>query len=166
MKRNRLSIRAVTFIGQQLPKDWNEKLENFKVFINEKKTDINIQDIGNIDEVPMTFNMPGNFTVDQKGAEDNRITTTVLEKCNFTVILCVTADGGKLSLMVIFKRKTKEKFPKGIIVKANDKGWMNQEMMQNWLKEAWNKRKNVFFKPKSLLIYDSATPHLTPEVKN
>ena len=27
------------------------------------------------------------------------------------------------------------------------------------------KRKIVFFKPKSLLIYDSATPHLTPEVK-
>ena len=76
MKRNRLSIRAVTSIGQQLPKDWNEKLENFKVFINEKKTDINIQDIGNIDEVPMSFDMSGNFTLDQKGAEDIRITTT------------------------------------------------------------------------------------------
>jgi len=62
--------------------------------------------------------------------------------------------------MVIFKRKTipKEKFPNGIIVKASEKGWMNQEIMQIWLK-------NVFFKPKSLLIYDSATPHLTPEVK-
>ena len=76
MKRNRLSIQAVTSIGQQLPKDWNEKLENFKVFINEKKTDINIQDIGNMDKVPMSFDMPGNFTVDQKGAEDIRITTT------------------------------------------------------------------------------------------
>ena len=42
---------------------------------------------------------------------------------------------------------------------------MNQEMMQIWLNEVWNKRKNVFFKPKSLLIYDSATIHLTPEVK-
>ena len=77
MKRNRLSIWAVTSIGQQLPKDWNEKLENFKVFINEKKTDINIQDIGNMDEVPMSFDMPGNFTVDENGAEDIRITTTV-----------------------------------------------------------------------------------------
>jgi len=67
MKRNRLSIRAVTSIGQQLPKNWNEKLENFKVFINEKKTDINIQDIGNMNEVPMSFDMAGNFTVDQKG---------------------------------------------------------------------------------------------------
>ena len=67
MKRNRLSIRTVTSICQQLPKDWNEKLENFNVFINEKKTDINVQDIGNMDEVPMSFDMPGNFTVDQKG---------------------------------------------------------------------------------------------------
>ena len=69
--------------------------------------------------------------------------------------------------MVIFKRKTilKEKFSNGIIVKANDKGWMNQEMMQIWLNEIWNKRKSVFLKPKSLLIYDFATSHLTPEVK-
>ena len=131
-----------------------------------KKTDI--QDIGNMDEVPMSFDMPGNFTVDQKGAEDIRITTTGSEKCNFTVILCVTADGGKLSPMVIFKRKTipNEKFPNGIIIKDNEKGWLNQEMMQIWLNGVWNKRKNVFFKPKSLLIYDSATPHVTPEVKN
>ena len=42
---------------------------------------------------------------------------------------------------------------------------MNQEMMQIWLNEVQNKRKNVFFKPKSLLIYDSATPNLTPEVR-
>jgi len=123
-----------------------KSLENFKVFINEKKTDINIQDMG---EIPMSFDMPDNFTVDQKGAEDIRITTGS-KKCNFTVILCATADDGKLSPMVFFKRKTipKEKFPNGIIVKANEKGWINQEMMQIWLNEVWNKRKNVFFKPK------------------
>ena len=77
MKRKRLLIRAVTSIGQQLPKDWNEKLENF---INEKKTDINIQDIGNMDEIPMSFYMAGNFTVDQKRVEDIRITTTGSKK--------------------------------------------------------------------------------------
>ena len=48
---------------------------------------------------------------------------------------------------------------------ANEKDWMNQEMMQIWLNEVWNKRKHVFLKPKSLFNYDSATPHLTTEVK-
>ena len=69
--------------------------------------------------------------------------------------------------MVIFKRETilKEKFPNGIIVKANEKGWMNKEIMHIWLNEVWNKRKNEFLKQKSLLIYDFATSHLTPEVK-
>ena len=79
----------------------------------------------------------------------------------------MTADGGKLPPMVIFKRETipKEKFSKGIIVKANEKGWINQEIMQIWFNEVWKKRKNVFFEPKSLLIYDSANAHLTPKVK-
>ena len=58
------------------------------------------------DEVPMSFDMPGIFTVDLKGAQDIKISTTGSEKCNFTIILCVTADGGKLHPMIIFKRKT------------------------------------------------------------
>jgi hypothetical protein len=33
------------------------------------------------------------------------------------------------------------------------------------LENVWRKRKNSFFKPKSLLIYDSAPSHLTDEVK-
>ena len=68
MKRNQLSVRAVTSVGQKLPNDWKKKMENFKIFINEKKVGINIQHIGNMDEVPISFDMPGNFTVDLKGA--------------------------------------------------------------------------------------------------
>ena len=69
MKRNQPSVRAVTSVGQILPNDWEEKIENFKLFINETKAEINIQDIGNMDEVSMSFDMPDNFTVDQKGTE-------------------------------------------------------------------------------------------------
>ena len=81
--------------------------------------------------------------------------------------LCVTADGSKLPPFVIFKRKTipKEKFPKGIIVEANEKRWMNQEMLKIWIDKIWNKRKSSFFKPKSLLVSDSAPSHRTDEIK-
>jgi len=70
-----------------------------------------------MDEVQMSLDMPGNFTVDKKRTTDIRITSTGSEKCSFTIILCVTADGVKLPPVVIFKRKTipKENFPKGIL---------------------------------------------------
>ena len=76
----------------------------------------------------------------------------------------MTSDGGKLPPMVIFKRKTiaKEKFPPGIFVQANEKGWMNFVI---WLKEILGKRRDSFFKPKSILIIDSARSHLTPMSK-
>jgi hypothetical protein len=42
----------------------------------------------------------------------------------FTVVLCITANGGKCDPLVIFKRKTipKENFLKGVVVKVNSKG--------------------------------------------
>ena len=61
--------------------------------------------------------MTNNYTVDVT------LKTKGNEKCNFTVVLCVTADGGQCDPMVIFKRKTipKEPLPQGIVVKANEK---------------------------------------------
>jgi hypothetical protein len=113
--------------------------------------------------------MIGNHTNDNKGTKEVKITSTVHEKSNFTVILCATADGGKCALLVIFKRKTmpKEEFPKGVVVKVNPKGWINQEIIREWLEEVWRVQKNAFFKSnaKSLLIWNSATPHITEDVK-
>lgn len=45
---------------------------------------------------------------------------------------------------------------------------MNQEVITDWLKMVWNCRKNSFFTPKdkSLLIWDSAKPHITDDVKS
>ena len=69
--------------------------------------------------------------------------------------------------MVIFKRKT---VPKGcnskdVIISANEKVWMNFEVMKFWLENVWRKRKIAFFNPKSLLMLDSCRAHITPEIK-
>ena len=103
--------------------------------------------------------------------KDITIVTTGSEKNSFTTVLAVPADGHKLTPMVIFKRKTipKEKFPANILVRANAKGWINGELMEDWMKNVFLKRPSEFFaktpKEKCLLIYDSCTAHLTPEVK-
>lgn len=96
-----------------MPEDWQEKFHAFRLFYENNKANVDLRNLGNMDEVPVSFDMPSNYTVDQKGVEDVKITSTGHEKCNFTLVLCVTADGTKLPPMVIFKRKTlpKEKFP-------------------------------------------------------
>ena len=78
-----------------------------------------------------------------KGAKEVSVATTGHERSNFTVVLCITANGSKLPPMVIFKRKT---VPKGcnskdIIISANEKCWMNSEVMKFWLENVWRKRR-------------------------
>lgn len=82
-----------------------------------------------------------NRTVDKTEARTVNVRTTGNEKASFTVVLACQANGQKLLPMVIFKRKTvpKENFPVGIIIKANSKGWMDEEKMSKWL------RPGVFF---------------------
>ena len=85
-----------------------------------------------MDEVPLTFDIPVNRTVEKTGTSMvSTICTTGNEKSSFTVVLGCQANGQKLPPMVIFKRKTlpKEKFPAGVIIKANPKGWMDEEKM-------------------------------------
>ena len=57
----------------------------------------------------MNFDMVGNRTIDAKGKKTVLIKSTGHEKSSFTVVLTCMADGTKLKLMIIFKRKTMSK---------------------------------------------------------
>ncbi|KAK3549935.1 hypothetical protein QTP86_016788 [Hemibagrus guttatus] len=169
--RRHLSIRARTTVAQQLPADYKEKLAIFRTYCSNKITDKKIQPnhITNMDEVPLSFDIPVNHTVEKKGTSTISIRTTGHEKPAFTVVLGCYGNGQKLLPMVIFKRKTlpKEKFPAGVIVKANQKGWVDEEKMREWLREVYVKRPDGFFHASpSLLICDSMRAHLTATVKN
>ncbi|KAG5831790.1 hypothetical protein ANANG_G00282950 [Anguilla anguilla] len=171
MKRRNLSIRTRTTVSQQLPKDYEEKLATFCAYCKNKITEKKIrpEHITNMDEVPLTFDIPVNRTVEKTGTRTVSIRTTGNEKSSFTVVLGCQANGQKLPPMVIFKRKTlpKEKFPAGVIIRANPKGWMDEENMREWLREIYVNRPDGFFhKYPSLLICDSMRAHLTDAVKN
>ena len=85
-----------------------------------------------MDEVSLTFDLPMNRTVEKTGSSTISIKTGH-EKASFTCVLACTASGIHLPPMLIFKRKTmpKEKFPRGVIIKVNEKGWMNNSMMKS-----------------------------------
>ncbi|XP_077453569.1 NEDD8-activating enzyme E1 catalytic subunit isoform X3 [Stigmatopora argus] len=171
MKRHHLAIRVRTTVAQQLPADYIDKLAVFRTYCSKLIADKLIQPnhITNMDELPLTFDIPMNHTVERKETSTVAIRTTGHEKSAFTVVLACHANGQKLPPMVIFKRKTlpKEKFPAGVIVKVNPKGWMDEEKMRDWLRDVYVKRPDGFFHGSpSVLICDSMRAHLTATVKN
>ena len=107
MNRYGLCIRQRTHIVQKLPKDVEDKVMNFHKFVIDirKSQQFHQRAIGNMDETPMFFDMPGNRTVDVKGASTVSIKTSGAEKQHFTVILLCLAHGTKLKPAVVFKRK-------------------------------------------------------------
>lgn len=166
MRRKALSIRARTTMCQKLPDDFGEKVEKFQEFVKKEVEKSNIIDshIVNMDEVPLTFDIPMSKSVAQKGAKAVTVRTTGHEKSHFTVVLACCADGTKLPPMLIFKRKTmpKESFPPGVVVKTNEKGWMDEQMMGVWLETCFSKRPDGFFHArKGLLVMDSMRAHMT-----
>lgn len=171
MKRKSLSIRQRTTLAQQLPADHQEKIESFRAFVIDqlKKYNINSDCIINMDEVPLTFDIPMNRTVDVQGSSSVTIRTTGHEKSSFTVVLACTASGKKLPPLIIFKRKTpvKEKLPSGIIVHQNEKGWMDNDVMNLWLSSCYVKRPGGFFRQsKCLLVLDSMRAHISDITKD
>ena len=83
-------------------------------------------------ETHVWFDIPYSSTVKKAGDKTVFGKMTGHEKSHFTV-----ANGTKLMSMVIFKRMLmpKEKFPKGIIMHAYRRGWMDEEGCRIWLAE-------------------------------
>jgi len=92
-----------------------------------KKLCFKIGQLGNMDEVPLTFDVLSNKTVDVKGAETIMIKTSGNEKTRYTVVLACCGDETKLPPILIFKRKTlpKDVIPHGSYVHVLSKGWMD-----------------------------------------
>ena len=103
-----------------------------------KKLCFEMGQLGNMDEVPLTFDVPSNKTVDVKGAKTIMIKTSGNEKTHYTVVLACCADGTKLPPLLIFKRKRKDVTPHGIYVHVHSKGWTDGEGMKLWLEKVWS----------------------------
>ena len=104
MRRNGLCMRTKTTIAQKLPREYEIKITEFhKYVINmRKKLCFEIGQLGNMDKVPLTFDIPSNKTVDVKGAKTITIKTSGNEKKRYTVVIACCADGTKLPPLLIF----------------------------------------------------------------
>lgn len=169
MNRHGLAIRQRTHIAQKLPTDVEKKVENFHRFVlkHRRLHNFPLAAIGNMDETPISFDLPSNRTVHFKGEKTVSVKTTGAEKSYMTVVLSCMADRTKLKPMVVFKRKTmpKEKLPAGVLVYVNEKGWMNEDLCNVWLEKVWSTRPGALINRKSLLVWDMFRGHLGDKVK-
>ena len=91
MKRKGLVIRQKTKIAQRLPQVFEDKIIKFhRMMIRMRQTNkYEMQQIGNMDETPMNFDMPPSRTVNPVGEKTIMIKTTGNEKppfyCGFSL---------------------------------------------------------------------------------
>lgn len=96
-----------------------------------------------------------------------KLLSTGSEHSRFTVMLSCTADGRKLPPFIIFKRKTlpKEAFPRDVVVRVNEKGYMDEALMREWIRTVWNRRPGALLQHRNMLVLDAFRGHLTASVK-
>jgi hypothetical protein len=168
LDRYNFSNRRRTTIAQHLPEDLEEKQQSFLSFVLYRRIQYNysLELIGNMDEVPLTFDSPNPITIEKRGTHTVSIRTTGYEKKNFTVVLGCMANGIKLPPVYIFKLKNipQEKFPNDIFIRVNENGWVNKTEMLWWIENIWTKRRSLS-NPRSLLVLDSFRAHLVDSVK-
>lgn len=83
-------------------------------------------------------------------------------------MLSSTADGHKLPLYVVIKCKTLpkgEELPRNIMVRCHKEGWMNEDLILDWLKSEWCRRPSARLPFPSILVLDAFRCHLVESVK-
>ena len=121
----------------------------------------------NMDETPIFFDMPRQYTVHTKVAKKVRITGTKGGKKHVTYVVLCAAAGKMLKPMVIFKGRTQRSVSKvayqrsKVFVTYQHKAWMDESLMKQWIKEVLPK----YTKGRHcLLVLDSFRGHLTEAV--
>ncbi|KAM7314164.1 hypothetical protein ISCGN_003949 [Ixodes scapularis] len=169
MRRSGLCLRRRTSICQRLPDAYEEKLFAFRRYVLSLRREQGyaIGQIGNADQTPVYFDMTRSTTVTKRGSRQVNILSTGNERSRFTVMLAATADGWKLPPFLVFKRKTlpKERFPHNVIVRTNEKGFFNDDLVLEWLRLVWDRRPGALLGLPNMLVLDSFRGHLTAKIK-
>ncbi|CAI7878390.1 unnamed protein product [Closterium sp. NIES-54] len=172
-----LARRVKTKMGQKLAADCKAKVESFWEFVCQMRSlhDYPLDLILNEDQTPLFLEMPAERTLEMKGARTVHVRSAGYEKERVTVMLAVTASRLKLPPYVVFKRKTIPKVPipagkrSTVVVRAQDKGWMDESLVQDWITQVMVPflkplRESTGRRREALVVLDSYRGHLTEAV--
>ena len=128
-----------------------------------------------MDETPAFFDMVPSKCIAAKGTKECVVRTSGGENKHLTVVLSATGNGKMLPPMIIFKGKTDRtisdlNIPAGLIVKTQEKAWMDDDLMKVWVGDIWIKHigaecQKLGFE-NALLTFDAFAAYLTDDVKN
>ena len=179
LKRNMLTFRSGTHIGQKLPQSYPELMRKFTKFneILRSDNDFELNQIANMDETPLFMNITNTKTIAKIGSKEVDIKTHGQEKIHVTAILWIIADGTKLPPMLVFKgqpdgrverRLNKNWFVKDkkVFAYCQPKAWNNQTIMKKWINEVWRKYSYFIVKKETMLVMDDASMHKIDIVKD
>jgi hypothetical protein len=167
MRQAGQALRCQTTLAQRLPGEYSQKLLEFQwnVIKLRKQHSYMLSHIRNADQTLVYFDMPSNVTINEKGAKTVLIRGMGNEKLRITVMLAVLTDGHKLPPYVILRKKTmpKEKLLVGLVFRCQEKGWMTNELMVDWVKVIWKQRPGTLLNKRRMLVLDSFkdTSHTT-----
>jgi len=97
-KRNNITFRRSTHVSQHDKKIIDDRIDKFLKFVTRMRKFRGYcnSDIGNMDETPVWFGMPGKCTLSESGVKEVIVSSTGHEKQRITVTLSAFADGTKL----------------------------------------------------------------------
>lgn len=109
-----------------MPAEYEDKIIQFHSFVINawKQDNLELSQRGNMGEVPLTFDVPSNKTVETRDAQTVSIKTSGHEKRHYTLDLSCCTVGTNLPPFLIFKSKSlpKEKLASGAYVHVHPKG--------------------------------------------
>jgi len=153
MRRNNFSLQRRHAVSQPLP-DQLSKISSFILHVRRlrHRHQYSFSAIGNMDEIPLWQDMPGDTTATQTTGEQSLSVRT--NKGRFTVILAAKADGTKLKPFVVFKEVRPvprlTKVP-GVVVCMRRNGGMNEELTVKWIDSVWGQ----LHSNRRLLVWDA-----------
>ena len=162
LKRHSLLTKLATSPGQQIPSNAQDLAINFMQCCQNRITrdSLTLQSVGNMDEISVHFDLPGNSPVDFKDIPSVNIKTNRVQHLRFTVVLSALASGDKLKPMIIFRdlaEVPQDVFPAGVHVTVAKGGAMTPSLLlYQWLPHVWQTR--LCDKPR-LLIWDRHPCH-------
>jgi hypothetical protein len=125
--------------------------------------------IVNMDETPIYYDMPANYTLSQKGAKSVDVAHSGHEKDRITVVLTITAGGAMLNPYVLFKNIIKAPSakkcpnPNGLVLNGSKSGTMDSDLVVDYVNRVIEPYSNEIGK-KLLIFWDSLDAHCTKQV--
>lgn len=168
-RRHKITFRQATHIAQHSKSIVDDRIDKFLNFVIRMRRfrGYATSEIGNIDETPVWFEMPGKSTLAECGEREIRMSSTGHKKEKLTVTLAAYADGTKLPPLVHLHGV--RPLPKNDIsircccihVGSGKKSWANEDSINFWLKRVWGLNNQK----RRLLVWDAFRAHITPRVK-